>query len=199
MPWSTEPSCPTLLRAAAQEFSLGSSPHFHPLAPAHSFQLKTYSFVLSRLSRGAVTHSTQLLETLHQTSRDWRGWEKRCYNFILHFSCRQWPKPGHFQKLALGKGGFLQGNIFVSREGIYVNWAASNWTGGTARSRDEHGSLLRSSSSSPLRCHLLCWREDKKQAWPVSAFWSLRLCCLTMRPVKGERQGEPRTITAHLL
>lgn len=48
--WSTEPPCPTLIRAAAQEFSLVSSPYFHPLAPAHLFQLKSYGFVLSRLS-----------------------------------------------------------------------------------------------------------------------------------------------------
>ena len=70
VPWSTEPSCPTLLRAAAQEFSLGSSPHFHPLAPERFFQLKTYSFVLSGLSRGAATHCTQRLGTPHQASRD---------------------------------------------------------------------------------------------------------------------------------
>lgn len=50
--WSTEPSCPTLLRTAAQEFSLVSSPCFHALAPAHLFQLKTYSFIPSRVRRG---------------------------------------------------------------------------------------------------------------------------------------------------
>lgn len=152
------------------------------------------------LSKGDATHSTQLLVTPpHQIPRDWMGWEKRCYSFTLLSTCRQRAKPGRLQKVSPGKGGFLQGDLFVSRKDVYVNWADSYWTGGTATSGSVLGSLLGSRKSSPLHYHLRCSRKDEKQAWPVSAFWSPRLCCLTVRPVKGETQGEPRTITPHLL
>ena len=141
VPWSAEPSCPTLLRAAAWEFSLGSSPCFHPLASAHFSQLKSYDFVLSTLSSGAATQPMQVLGT-PQTSRDWRGWRKgvtsSCYTSLVGRGQSQ----DVFRKLTPGKGGFLQGDLSVSRKGVYVNWAASNQTEETATSRDERGPLL---------------------------------------------------------
>lgn len=116
------------------------------------------------LSKGDATHSTQLpVIPPHQIPRDWRAWEKRYYNFTLLSTCRQRVKPERLQKVSPRKGGFLQGDLFVSRKDVYVNWADSYWTGGTATSRDVLGSLLGSGKSSPLHYRLRCSREDENK------------------------------------